>query len=200
MLSLWSATISSIILIGATAFYWDIVDIFTPFLAPLLMLGFWMCFFASGVFCLVMWLQHRKTHFVQGATAIIIHFLTLIIVIYVPFHTIMLDLNFRLNYHSRMQVVAMVEQQKRASQTTTEEIEVSLPNGYRHLSRGGGDIIVDRSPTLTIVFFYTFRGILGSFSGFMYRSDNSSPQQDDLGGEYVQIEKLRDHWYWVAAT
>jgi len=112
----------------------------------------------------------------------------------------MLDLNFRLNYASRMQVVAMVEQQSLAPQTTRDEIVVPLPRRYRYLSRGGGDIIVNRSPALTIVFFYTFRGVTDNFSGFMYRSDASSPQQYDLGGKYVQIEKLRDHWYWVAAT
>ncbi len=47
--------------------------------------------------------------------------------------------------------------------------------------------------------FFTYRGILDSFSGFMYRSDDTSPGDGDFAGEFYETERLRKNWFWAAA-
>jgi hypothetical protein len=196
----WSACISSLILLLATIFYWELVDLLTVFLAPLLALTVWAGFLISSAYALTTLLWGRTRHYALRFAPLLIHLIAFLIIRYVPFHTMMLDLNFSMNYERRMQIVHQIENREIATDLADGERVVALPLAYRHLSRGGGDVIIERSAIRTIVFFYTFRGVTDNFSGFMYRSDGSAPQQYDLGGNYVNIKKLRDHWYWVAAT
>ncbi len=199
-LPLWSACISSMLLLLATIFYWELVDLLTVFLAPLLALTLWAGFLVSSAYTLTTLLWGRARHSILRVAPLLIHLIAFLAIRYVPFHTMMLDLNFSMNYEARMQIVHQIENREIAADLTDGEQVVALPLAYRHLSRGGGDVIIDRSATRMIVFFYTFRGVTDNFSGFMYRSDGSAPQQYDLGGDYVNITKLRDHWYWVAAS
>ena len=50
------------------------------------------------------------------------------------------------------------------------------------------------------IFFFTFRGILDNFSGFIYRSDDNPPLNGDFSGDFVEMKKLRSHWFWAAST
>jgi len=188
------------LLLLATIFYWELVDLLTVFLAPLLALTLWAGFLVSSAYALTTLLWGRARYSILRVAPLLIHLIAFLAIRYVPFHTMMLDLNFSMNYEARMQIVHQIENREIAADLTDGEQVVALPLAYRHLSRGGGDVIIGRSATRMIVFFYTFRGVTDNFSGFMYRSDGSAPQQYDLGGDYVNVTKLRDHWYWVAAT
>lgn len=73
---------------------------------------------------------------------------------------------------------------------------IALPKEYAHLSKGGGEVLVEREGATLKVFFFTFRGVLDNFSGFAYISDNASLHQSDFNGDFHEITKKKDHWYW----
>jgi len=60
--------------------------------------------------------------------------------------------------------------------------------------------MVYRRDGQTLIFFFDFRGILDSFSGFVYSTGNIKPQSGDFGGEFVEIEELRSGWYWASSA
>jgi hypothetical protein len=198
--ALWTAAITSSVLLVTTILYWDLVDLISVFLAPLLALVVWAAFALSTLFALTTFLWGYSLPVRARFTPLVTHLLTLLVVHYVPFQPALREVNFWLNYDARMQVVQSIERRELAADLVDGERVVPLPRNYRHLSRGGGDVIISRSAGRTLVFFYTFRGVTDNFSGFMYRSDDSWPEQYDLGGSYVSVRRYGPNWYWVAAT
>jgi hypothetical protein len=49
--------------------------------------------------------------------------------------------------------------------------------------------VVDRRDGQTLIFFFDFRGILDSFSGFVCSTGNTKPQSGDFGGQFIEIEE-----------
>jgi len=43
------------------------------------------------------------------------------------------------------------------------------------------------------VFFFTFRGILGSSEGYLFMNSDTVPS----GGETMQVEKIAPRWFFV---
>jgi hypothetical protein len=77
---------------------------------------------------------------------------------------------------------------------------IHLPPSYRGLSAGGDDIMVYRRDGKTLIFFFDFRGILDSFSGFVHSTGNTRPQSGDFGGQFLEIEELRPGWNWASSA
>ena len=67
-----------------------------------------------------------------------------------------------------------------------------LPNTYHHLSDGGAINIRGQEGIVNIL-FYRRRGILGEYSGYMYRSGNGTPEFKD-GCDFA-IKQLEPHWF-----
>lgn len=195
----WFSIACSIGLILVTAFQWTLMDILTGFLfSPLsgfMWITFWICLACSVVYSFLgLMVKDWRTLLPLG-----INISCILIVLFVPFTAISIDLDFRINYEKRAQVVSMVESGKLQPNVNYDRSLILLPAQYRGLSNGGGEIVVERAGNATEILFYSFRGVLGNFSGFVYRADDTAPTQGDLGGNFVEIEKLREKWYWVAA-
>lgn len=43
------------------------------------------------------------------------------------------------------------------------------------------------------------RGLMENFSGFIYRSDNKEPSQNEFGGDFKEVVKLKEHWFWAVS-
>ena len=184
------------LLIATTALQWILVDFLTPFLMAPIMLFLWAGLagltFASIVYLVA---QFRK-NVRRAVLPLLINGVTFLILWWVPFTTIWLDLEFRLNYQAYNEVVRMVED----GRIKPNDIGLAkLPPEYRHISRGGGEIKIERDDGVTSVFFYTFRGVLDNFSGYMYRSNDTPPPQDFMGGDWVQIERMQPYWFFCAS-
>ena len=76
---------------------------------------------------------------------------------------------------------------------------IELPVEYQHLSQGGGDIGFEKKDDYIQIFFYTFRGVLDNFSGYMYKPDDKQPNSDDFSGDWKQIVKERPYWYYCSS-
>lgn len=193
---LWLSAGVGLLRVLTTAFEWTLVDWLTVFLAPLLSLAVWILFALIYVASVVYALRGRgplsKRMLPLGISSAV-----LLLVLWVPWTPLWLDLNFRLYRSDRMRVVSQVQSGTLRPNVSYNPDLISLPRGLRHVSKGGGEVVVQHYPGGTEVFFYTFRGILDNYSGFVYRSDGSSPS----GGteQYHEIERLTEHWYWVAS-
>jgi hypothetical protein len=77
---------------------------------------------------------------------------------------------------------------------------IALGPDQPQVSAGGNDIIVDHQPGGSFVLFFTFRGILSHYSGFLYVPRGRKPE-DFSRFEYEQPRQLAayaDNWYFVA--
>jgi hypothetical protein len=194
-----AALVVSLCLIFYKAWFWDIIDIVTPFLMLPLTVFVWGAFIGVAAWSLI----HicRKKRFTRSKVygPLVIQIVSAVIVVTVPFTSIMIDLNFRLHLKQREEVISKVVSGELRPNIEHNSALIHLPNGYRHLSKGGGDIIVEHHSNDMYVFFFTFRGILDNFSGFMYRSDDTAPLDGDFTGEFLEIKRLSKNWYWTAA-
>lgn len=110
---------------------------------------------------------------------------------------VMLDNDFHRNLKEREEVIRMVKNGEFEIKAKLNIIQ--LPERYRHLSRGGGVIMVEKYEDGIGVFFFTFRGILDNFSGFIYRDDNACPDSTDFSGDFKQVKSLGEGWFWAAS-
>ncbi len=78
--------------------------------------------------------------------------------------------------------------------------DVTLCRGSLNVKKGDNEIIVERDGGGLSITFFTVRGIVDNWSGFIYRSDGHSPTEADIGGLILELIKLDDHWYWIATT
>ncbi|MCY9514694.1 hypothetical protein [Paenibacillus apiarius] len=76
---------------------------------------------------------------------------------------------------------------------------MQLPEDLRHLSRGGGEIVVVRNGESLQVLFFTIRGMLDNFSGLVYVSEGK-PDGERLGAKIVKQKELGKHWFWISGT
>jgi hypothetical protein len=183
-------------------FRWTLVEYFTPFLEPLIEVGVGVFFVVALVWSIV----HSVRAWKHGPTAALLPalvcLLTAAVAIFVPFTALTIDLDFRVHYAARMAVVDDVLAGKYDNHTEgggSRGDLIALPSSLSSLSSGGGQIVRFHHQDRTLIFFFSYRGILDSFSGFVYSSDNRPPTNGDFGGQFVEIIPLRKDWFWAAS-
>jgi hypothetical protein len=182
-------------------FRWPLVNVFTVFLEPILEDGLWIALLGSFVWSIVHLIRARKRGPQLMLAPMAVNVLTLLMVLYGPFDFITTQLDFDINYSARMAVVREVSAGKldgriRVSGGRGDFIVLPLRQSY--LSTGG-EIMRWRRPNAQLIFFFDFRGILSSFAGFVYSTDGTPPRQDDFGGNFVEIEHLRENWFYASS-
>jgi hypothetical protein len=196
--ALWS--LGAAIALGL--FRWTLVEYFTVFLEPLVEV-------AVGIFCLVslIWsvvhlLRKRRDGLTSAALPLAVNVATALITFLVPFTAITISLDFRMHLTARTEVAQDVlagKYEDRVRSAGDREDLISLPGHPFYLSSGGGEIVRLRRESDTLILFFSFRGILSSFSGFVYSTDDLPPKNEDFGGSFVEIDRLRKNWFWVSS-
>ncbi|MBP9718100.1 hypothetical protein KBD59_02270 [Candidatus Gracilibacteria bacterium] len=189
----------SAIVLAVSIFRWNLVEIFTPFLEPLLELVVLIVFVIALIWSLIFCLMEFKRQKKIALLPVLINIATLIIVLFVPFTAITLKINFYLNLDRREEVVEMIKNGA-ITPTSPSNDSIALPGKYKYLSSGGGDVIVENNGIEPNVFFFTYRGVIDNFAGFAFQSGDSEPQKYDFGCEYVELQKIKDHWFWMSCT
>lgn len=186
--------VSSVLVILYEFFKWKIVDIVTEFIMlPILLIVFG--FFAVVTVRTVIYLFRNKKW-----APIAIQTMTILLVIFFPFTVIVLDLDFKLNKSEREKVIQMVENGTLKPNVSHDSTLIHLTKKYQHLSKGGGEIVVEKKPIGYSILFFTYRGILDNFSGFVYVSNDQKPLKNDFDGDFKEIERLERNWYWVGSS
>lgn len=161
-----------------------------PFLW-LLVIGF---FFVVIVISFISLIKQKKS------TPILIQTATVFIVCFIPFQTIILELNFKNHLKERTEVITNIQNGTLQPNVTYNTSVIHLPKEYDHISSGGGDIIIEEANGEISVFYFTYRGILDGFSGFIYSPHNQEPHVNSFGGDFKEIVKMTENWYFVAST
>jgi hypothetical protein len=182
-------------------FRWTLVEYLTPFIQPLLEMGIGLVFLASLVWSIVYLIRSRKQNPKRASLPLAVNVLTAVIVTFVPFSLLTTELDFRAHYQARMAVVSSVldgRYENLVQDRGGRGDFIALPSQLSYLS-SGGDIVRLRRQNATLIFFYDYRGILDSFSGFVYSTDDSPPRDGDFGGRFAEIERLRQNWFWATS-
>jgi hypothetical protein len=197
--SLRNAIIVCAALLLVTFFQWNLVDIFTVFLFPLLQGALYLVFIVFFIISTVTTIKHRKHLNFKSMLPIYLYVLTILIWIFIPMTNLWLDLNFQLHFAQREKVASLVEQGELKPNVSWNNITLHLPAEYRSTSLGGGDVLVEKDASSTQVLFFTFRGVLSSYSGFLYTSSNTVPTEF-LGDQLINSIKYADHWYFISSA
>jgi len=188
---LFLALASSILVILIAFFQWYLIDIITEFL----MLPIWLLTFGFFIFITVKTIMNLFKN--KDWKPFTIQILTILLWLFFPFTQVMLDLDFKMNKSERKEVVEMVENGTLKPNVSYDSSLILLPKKYEQLSKGGGEIVIEKNGDL--VLFFTYRGMLDNFSGFVYSPNDKKPNQSDFDGDFKQIEKLDKNWYFVGS-
>ena len=187
---------SALLLLMSLVFQWNIIDALTPFLGgPLLGLA-WLLVMISAVFASAYAYRHRS----KGAYAfapLMVSTGTLLVAFFVPFTQLWLYGNFNLNKSARQQVVENVKSGTFKPNVAHNAKLIALPKGSG-VSMGGDVIIVEGPSSNPYVFFFTFRGILDNYSGFLWVPDGGRPENfGDADEPGTEIESFGGNWYFI---
>jgi hypothetical protein len=189
--------------LALNVFRWQLIDLLTPFLEPFLEIAAGVLLLVALVWSLIALIRQCLQHKISRSNlyALAICLAALAMVLFVPFDNLMLKADFRIYLSRRTQIASEILAGKWESKVTQRGGRgewIALSGLDRPLS-DGGEVVLWREGNQSCILFMTFRGILDSFSGFVYSSDDQSPPSDAFLGHPVQIEHWRPHWYWYAS-
>lgn len=196
--------------IGASAatillslFRWTLVEYLTPFLEPLLEIATGLVFLGSLVWSIAHLIRHRRKGMSSAILPLVVNVATGLIVAFVPFTALTSTLNFRFHLNARTAVVSDVlagKYDKQIQSVGGRGDLIALPARLSYLSSGGGEIVRFQRKSDTLILFFDYRGILDSFSGFVYSSDDTPPADGDFGGKFFEVDRLRKNWFWASSS
>lgn len=183
---------SSLLLIFIALYQWTLVDLVTPFFMPLVWLVVFVIFAASMIMSLVIRI------IIKTWKPFVIHIAALLLYFFFPFNQVVIQVDFSKHLEEREEVIRLIESGKIKPNISYNESLIHLPDEYQYLSKGGGDIMLEAQENR--VFFFTYRGVLDHFAGFIYSPMDQKPTNDYFDGDYFEIKKMRENWYWVSST
>ncbi|MED4264027.1 hypothetical protein [Priestia megaterium] len=183
--------ISSLLVILVSLFQWDLVDIITEFLMLPIWLFVYAFFIIMTIWTLIHLFKKRKWQ------PFVIQLITISLWFFFPFNQVNLDLNFKI--HQREEVATKIENGVIKPNVSDSPSLIQLPKKYTQLSKGGGDIVVETKGKAKSILFFTYRGMLDNFSGFVYNPNDNKPSKSDFNGDFKQIKKVHKNWYYVSS-
>ncbi|MBS1705368.1 MAG: hypothetical protein JST40_05805 [Armatimonadetes bacterium] len=188
--------ISGVTLLGCLTFQWDIVDAVTPFLAlPVIGLAYLIAIIGALVAGI-----HAVRMSGKGGSAfapLSVSMGTFLLVLIIPFTYLWISANFHMKKGFREQVVSAVQSGIIKPNVSHNSSLIALPSGA-HLSSGGDEIVVEGASGKQFVFFFTYRGILDNYSGFLWVPEGKRPEGfADFSDPGTEIVPYGGHWYFV---
>ncbi len=193
------AVVTSALLIIINAFRWSIVDRITLFLLFPLEIAVWLLFFVSiltSISCLIKIKKIGARSFIPLGVMVF----GFIVIVFVPFTYLWLKIDFYLYKDERNEIVDKVLSGELKSNVDYNADLIALDNSYPLVSMGGNEIVVEGYDSNKYILFYTFRGILDNYSGFLYVPKGGKPSKfSDLWEESsTQIALMEENWYYVS--
>lgn len=199
-MTLAAITCSTLFLI--VAWQWAIIDRITPFLyIPLLALA-GLVFASSALFAGFMWFR-RRAQGLRAGRPFGLHALTLVAILLIPFTDIAIWLDFHTKQARREAVVRDIETGKLQPNVAHNRGLIALGDDASRLSAGGNEVLVERSQGRTYVLFFTFRGVLNNYAGFLHVPAGGEPGHfarivEPDGDRTTQVVRFSDRWYFVS--
>ena len=192
-----SATIAVIALMGAiitaTAFQWQLIDWGTVFLAARIEEASELGAAAGAGFAVAVGVRLWRTVRWRALAPVVASAAGYALWFLVPWTAINLEAVWYARHDGFDRVVALV----RKGEIAGRGGDVALPSRWRDLSSDGSIEIHGDGDSL-VVLFYTFRGLLGHASGYVYVAGDTPPTPVLLHSEIREIAPKEPHWYFVS--
>ncbi len=193
------ALIISIIIITYKTLEWTIIDKISIFLHiivfPILGLIFFSIFIIN-IISLIKTIRKGIIAFIP----IIIQVTTVLIIVFVPFTDIWLKIYFMKYRTEREIIVKEIYNGELFPNIKHNSKIISLGKEYPYVSMGGNEIIINEYDGYKNILFYTFRGILDNYSGFLYVPKGGNPfgGVDTTEMSETDVIKLKESWYYIS--
>lgn len=193
--ALASAALAAFLLLFVSMFEWTIVNAVTPFIAlPLFGLAWLM------IIVMTLWsLGYAYRCRIEGRSALApltICLGAILAAIYIPFTRLWLYANFHLKEEARTLVVAKIRAGELLPNVARNSKIIVLPGSG---VSDGDAIVVEGRQDNPYVFFFTYRGILDNYSGFLWVPNGGSPTGfSDANDAGTEIVPYGGHWYFLA--
>lgn len=196
--ALYAAVVVSAILIAATAFKWSFMDWLTPFLWLPVYGVVWLAFLAISIWAVIHAIAGRRQWRISLIPTLICA-AAIATVLLVPFTQLWLKANFAWYRAEREDVVRKVGDGSLQPNVAHNASLIALDGETWGLSAGGNEIVVEKHDGKTYVFFFTFRGILDNYSGYLFAPDGAEPAQFwDLNEPAVELIEVDDNWFFAS--
>ena len=183
----------SVLVILVLAFYWSLLDFVTPFLIGPVEWAAWLLLLISTLISVILLFSKSRAKKFTSYLPILAFIFVALCAKFVPFTSIWLNLNFHIYRAAREKIAGDIFSGKLAPNITYNPSLIALPSGYKSLSMGGGEVVVESFDKTSGVYFFTYRGILDSSSGYLYMNSDSVPN----GQDFVDARKVAPRWFYV---
>lgn len=197
---LWAAVgAASLVLLASRALEWSLADWLTPFLLAPLLVPVWLLMlgvFASALFHA--WRRPWREWLPALACIAAIAFALL-----APFARWWLWADFHRRLAAREAVIADVQAGTLAPNVAHNASLIAL-DGRAQVSAGGNEVVVERHQGSVYLFFYTERGVLDRYAGYLWVAADGDPQMFDDGMRgHARIEGMgefdgKGRWYFIS--
>lgn len=187
--------IPSVFALWFLAFEWSIIDRLS-FFSGFVELGVATLLVAALLTSLILLLRANRWRRLKFYAPIAANVIVVVAAIFVPFTDLWLAWDFKSHRKEREVVATAIFDGRIVPNYSHNPKLIALPGKHRDTSRGGGDVVLDYYNGSRSVYFFTFRGILGNSSGYLFMERDVPPS----GGYIVDVRKIAPHWYWIQTT
>lgn len=196
---LWASLAASFLALSAAFWTWALIDlepalVFMPLhwvVAPAILFAvtLWAMAVAFGV-------KRRG----RGALApLAVCVVAWILLATLPWLRLWLAFDFAWKLSERERIVEDIRRGVLGPNVDYNGAMVALGRSYAHVSAGDNEVVLERRPEGPWVLFFTFRGVLNHYSGFLYVPEGGNPETfSDLSDRRHQVVPYGHGWYWVA--
>lgn len=172
---------------------------FHTFIALFIEMIGYLVFIVCSLIVFVYFVISKPFQRARNGIPILINIVVIVLIFIIPFTSITVNLDYRFNKSEREEVIKLVLDGSLKPNISYNAALIHLPDKYEKLSKGGGEIIVEGSGQDIQILFFTYRGVVDNFAGFIYTANGSRPDEM-LFGDLIQVKKFDKNWYWVSAT
>ena len=169
-------------------FQWEIHEVFTPFFGIVLWIVIAVIILGMLAIAVKIAIKFRKH--ITAYLPLCITVFTAAVLSYNPFTSLYLDMQYLLHSEDMKEVVMQLEKSEDVTNGS-----LSLPGRFAKLSKGGGEAQQYIDGGYREVLFYSFRGVLSNYAGFLYVS---SDDPADIHIECTELKKKEKNWYWIS--
>jgi hypothetical protein len=181
-------------------FRWQLVSSLSVFVEPFIELVVWAFYVVAVIAAILRAIVARNRSMEYRLLPLIVAAISTSIFLFVPFTALELKLDFREHLEPRTAAAQRILIREAGAKATPpwQPRSEKLSRSEAGLSEDG-EVMVALNNKDQFVFFYTFRGILEHYSGFVYSATDAPPEDSDFGSTLVEVDHLRKNWYWVAS-
>jgi hypothetical protein len=191
-------TVTAAAVVLMAALEWSIIDVITGFLLAPLQGLVWLLFLGGFAWAIAVRLRSTSPGSAKSYP-LLICVVGVALALFVPWTTLWLAANERVHRSDRERIVRQVQEGSIRPNVSYNRGLIALGPEAPDVSKGGNEIVVEEHNGQRYVFFYTFRGILDAYSGFLFVPNGADPRLfADAADRSTVVEQRSPNWFFIA--